>query len=327
MSQNASTDVPDLAELDSWFAGDQTSIRSGGNTVAEVVSIEDAERLLTLVEAHLVLNGRSDLRAPEDVAACVAGLGLLGLALQLADAHGLDSWPSAFQPFTRLCVEAETYTDDKVATLVHAARGAAQSYMFVRSDAREPLGSGGRAREALWTTLGEALAAHNKEHSKFPTEKDPGLDAHSIRLYSLVVNEMLSMGFGKKLPDFVGTSFATGGQLGWVSLLRIFMKHSRTEDALDLLAEQLVRDQAHGMSMDVRPSFGTQTGATGCGISTRGFPINLVMQLKAALASSGASDAQSLSTDSSSSTARLDEVLAQFRRHLEEESSGLVPVH
>merc|ERR1711920_756724 len=65
-----------------------------------------------------------------------------------------------------------------------------------------------------------------------------GLDAQSTRLYSLAVDEILaSQNNGGTLPKFLIRAICDGPS--WVCLLRLYMKHERLEDAVQLLVEQV----------------------------------------------------------------------------------------
>jgi hypothetical protein len=125
-----------------WFAQARRAPR------ASSLNVDDVRRWLSVVEAQLMLSGRDDMNSTSETAKAVASLGLLRLAVQVSQACGLDEWECAYQPFVKLCVDAETTPDDKVEALVNAARGPAQAYMFLNTDGAVPLGTGGCIRKA-----------------------------------------------------------------------------------------------------------------------------------------------------------------------------------
>lgn len=252
---------PDLALLRSWF---EEAERTAMDTV---VTLEDTERRLALVEAQMVMAGRNDLTAPADLAHCVAALGLLGLSLQICSAHGLDAWLFALQPFTRLCLAAERESDEKVGALVDAARGPAQAHMFVRSDGCEALGCGGSMRRGFWQSLEESLLAHTAEGRK---SKAP--NAETVRLYTLVADEVLASGRAVSeeegiLPRFIVKALAAGPS--WVALLRLYMKHRRAEEAVELVCSQLPE-----------PTHSASCSPSSAWSPLRDFPVELVVQLR-----------------------------------------------
>eukprot|EP00415_Alexandrium_ostenfeldii_P002108 UN2108 len=171
--------------------------------------------------------------APPKVAQSVASLGLLGLALQITQACQLDHWLFAVEPFLRLCQESDQSSDEKVATLVEAAQGPNMAFMFAESDGGVPLGVEGSPRQGLWKMLEESLRAL--------CDWQPGtgyLDAAGTKLYSPVAHEILSTQDPPgKLPEFITEALSTGPS--WVCLLRLYAKHLRLEEAVDLLREQL----------------------------------------------------------------------------------------
>lgn len=288
-----------LTSLKDWFSSPDMLRRKDS-----VISLAEAEKLLATVEAYIVCSGRSALCSPAHAARTVAGLGLLGLALRVASAHDLDLWQFAFQPFTKLCVEAEQNQESsKVDNLARAAKGPAQAYMFIRSDGREPLGQNGDICSGLWQTLEDGLLAVNRLLR--PVTAVPGaaagLDANCTRLYSLVADEVLSLCSGRSLPRFLVKVLSAGPS--WVSLLRLYMRHSCVEDSVELLAQQLKLCKS----------------ATGkperCPI-LQDFPVSLVVQLR-----NGICEQVAKKTGGSSECLQiLDGILTQFQNLLEEDS-------
>jgi len=258
---------------------------------AVTFTLADAERALAVAEANMVLCGQNEVRTASDAASSVASLGLLMLALRITQSHGLDPWKLALQPFLRLCLEAEHSTDDRVAGLIDAARGPAQAYMFVQSDGCEPLGVGGSTRTGLWQALEEGLGAvAGAQGAGQP------LDASATRLYSLVADEILSSHRGlEKLPEFLAGALASGPS--WVCLLRMYVKHDRFKDAVELLEEQL----------------------KACGPGPKrwsplqDFPVSLVLQLQRRVSQSA--DKEKSGQDVQRAT-KLESILAQFQRLL-----------
>lgn len=258
-----SAEPQDVAGLQQWFSAAQAA------SLGHAVSVEDARRLLAVVEAQMVLSGgRERVPPPAEAAEAVASLGLLRLAVQVAKACGLDPWQCALRPFVHLCVEAEQAPGEKVQALAAAARGPAQAYMFLHSDGAAPLGSGGSVLRAWWQTLEGTLA----EVTGVAGGKV--LDAAAARLYSLVASEILSFQAKAqrsgapqgRLPAFLVQCLGRGPS--WVCLLRLYMKHRLLEDALELLREQLRRCCAQLKALEVD---------AWCPL--RGFPAQLAVQL------------------------------------------------
>jgi len=227
--------VGDITGMRTWFA--EASLAAQGMAI----SLKDARRLLLVVEAQIVLSGSDDApAAAAETAEAVSSLGLVRLAAQVARTCSLDLWQCALRPFTRLCVEAETSSDEKVQALAAAARGPAQAYMFVRSDGAMPLGSGGNIRKAWWRTLEETLREATCRSGVSSTSSTDSLDASGVRLYSLVADEVLILQSGsQRLPGFLASALSSGPS--WVTLLRLYMKHRRVEDAVELLGDVLHR--------------------------------------------------------------------------------------
>jgi len=286
------------AELQSfreWFA--QAESRAERLTF----TLADGERLLAMTEAQMILSGRPGSLEPTEVARSVASLGLLGLALQLAEANGLDPWSSALQPFLRLCLESDHSSDDKLAELASAARGPTLAFMFAQSDGCEPLGVEGSVRGGLWRMLDESLRAVCGPH--------PGeafLSARGTQLYSLVAHEILSQEPPATLPGFLAEALSRGPS--WVCLLRLYAKHARLEDAVDLLREQLKACKPTLEPLEWSP--------------LQAFPVQLAVQLQRSLR-------RRVAEERSGAVAKLadelDDVLAQFRRALEDMEARLEP--
>lgn len=279
----------EFSSFRSWFAEAKDRARAATFTVA------DAERLLSIAEAHMILSGRTELCTPSDVAHSVAALGLLGLALRVTRAYSLDAWQFAFQPFLRLCTETEGCADAKVMALVDAARGPAQAYMFHRSDGHDPLGTSGSARGGWWQTLEESLRAVSG-----PRTNGHQLDAAGTRLYSLAADHILShQRTNGRLSRFIAKAL-TGGP-AWVCLLRLYMKYERMEDAVELLGEQLKSCKLHDEPTLWSP--------------LRDFPVSLVVQLKRYVSNRAQEEK---SGDISHLATVLDAILAQFQDLLED---------
>eukprot|EP00929_Paragymnodinium_shiwhaense_P100306 TRINITY_DN62540_c0_g1_i1.p1 TRINITY_DN62540_c0_g1~~TRINITY_DN62540_c0_g1_i1.p1 ORF type:complete len:1571 (+),score=373.03 TRINITY_DN62540_c0_g1_i1:53-4765(+) len=302
VADNTKAGTDDLDDMRAWF---DTAEQTCNDCV---FTLKDAERLLTTVEAQMVLSGRSDLRAPADLAGCVAGLGLLALALQICAAHSLDAWQFALQPFARLCVASESDADEKVAALVDAARGPPQAHMFVRSDGCEPLGTDGSKRKALWRALEEGLAqTARRQQGAGLGPSAPLLSADSARLYSLVAEEILSgRQSDEALPEFLVAAMSAGPS--WVSLLRLFMKHGRIEETIVLLTSQLERCGPPSVSAAAR-------GAGGGALAWSpldDFPLSLVGQLRTAV--NQKAELERPKGETNRQLGRLDAVLSQFRK-------------
>jgi len=281
-----------LDGLQDWFSQADTASKES------TISLQDAQGLLATVEAYMVLCGRSDLVSPSNAARTVAGLGLLGLALQVARAYELDVWQFAFQPFTQLCVELENCTDDKARSLAQAAQGPAQAYMFVNSDGNEALGCEGSLSKAFWCSLEEGLRAAGElqvgEHAV--------CDAASARLHSLVAHEVLSLSPEMPLPRFLLRTLSAGPS--WVGLLRLYMRHSRAKDAVELLGEELQLCQERQQSRDP------------CALSAlRQFPASVAVQLRNGLREQSSREGSSGSTEL---VASLDTILTQLESLLED---------
>lgn len=262
-----------------------------------VFTLADAERLLAVTEAKMILSGKTGSQAPSQIAHSVATLGLLGLALQVAQACRLDSWQFAFQPFLRLCMDSEKCSDDAVMALTDAARGPTQAFMFAQADGCEPLGVEGSARRGLWRMLEECLRAASGG-SEAP--EGHGLDASGARLYSLAADEILSSQQpAGSLPRFITRALAEGPS--WVCLLRLYMKHRRLEDAVDLVGQQLQACRPQREPFEWSP--------------LQDFPVQLVVQLQRCLVQKADTEK---SDQASQSVLALDEILAQFQRMLKD---------
>lgn len=241
---------PELNDLRGWFSSGQDS--TGGS----VFTVDDARRLLALVEGQLVFQGRTQVQTPSDMARGLASVGLLVLAVQIATTHGLDLWHAAFQPFTKLCLEAGDANEGSTRAKVWAdvAVGEGQSYMFVRGDSMEPLcggsleGGAGHLAEGLWQSLDGCLRAVARNH-----ERGKALDAQGARLYSLVADAVLA-GSSKPLPSWLSDPLSSGGS--WICLLRLYMKHRRVQDAATLL------DEAVQGNADMGPGLARLAGAS-----------------------------------------------------------------
>jgi len=224
-------------DLRAWFS------EAAQKTSQALLSIEDIHGILAVVEARLLAMGRSDLGLPLDVARSAASLGHLNLAIATAQAQSLDLWSAAFQPFLSLCIELEQGSPEKANNLVQAARGPSQGHMFVSTDSSEPLGSGGVISKGLWKMLVTALLAVGSNGS---VDADAGheLDASSVRLHSLVLDEIFACDAGGEFVQELIARLRKGSS--WVSLLRLYMKHAREEDAVELFREQLGRCSSIG---------------------------------------------------------------------------------
>eukprot|EP00927_Polykrikos_kofoidii_P049023 TRINITY_DN43171_c0_g1_i1.p1 TRINITY_DN43171_c0_g1~~TRINITY_DN43171_c0_g1_i1.p1 ORF type:complete len:1573 (+),score=263.95 TRINITY_DN43171_c0_g1_i1:65-4783(+) len=329
-------DDENLDELRTWFS---TAERAGGN--AQTVSLDEVERVLALVEARTLLSRGSDLREPVDVARCLASLGLLALSLQICLCHGLDMWHCALLPFTRLCLTSARTGDDitgntQIALLAGAAVGSSQTFMFVRSDGGEPLGSGGSLHRGLWHMLREGMAraadwtrtleekgaspaaiaaSAATATTAIPSAAAGSLTASGVRFYSLVADELLRSsrdehgkqhagGKCKRLPTFVSETLSAGPS--WVCLLRLFMKHACFEDAVDLLSTQLKRCCAVAVGRTWSP--------------LQDFPVALVAQFRGWLGQRA--DEERHRSDYALYLRALDAILAQFKALLFEEAEA-----
>eukprot|EP00931_Biecheleriopsis_adriatica_P049546 TRINITY_DN28669_c0_g1_i1.p1 TRINITY_DN28669_c0_g1~~TRINITY_DN28669_c0_g1_i1.p1 ORF type:complete len:1533 (+),score=289.35 TRINITY_DN28669_c0_g1_i1:38-4636(+) len=228
----------DMGAVQQWFSQASEASRD------LVISAEDARRMLTVVEAQMVLSGREGMCQAAEAAEAVANLGLVRLAVRVAQTCGLDLWQCALRPFVHLCVKAENAPDEVVQALAAAAQESAQAYMFVQSDGAWPLGSGGSVRRAWWQTLEETLREVSGQRPAVKVASQSSslavpLDAAATRLYSLVASEVLSLNAAsqKRLPDFLVDALSAGPS--WVTLLRIYMKHCQLEEAIELLGSQL----------------------------------------------------------------------------------------
>eukprot|EP00932_Pfiesteria_piscicida_P016889 SRR837773.3793.p1 GENE.SRR837773.3793~~SRR837773.3793.p1 ORF type:complete len:336 (-),score=63.58 SRR837773.3793:36-974(-) len=283
-----------------WLAG-------AGQGNLHLISLADVERQLAVLEARLVLCGdggsgaapaTAKLDSPASAARKVAELGLLGLALRIAAAQNLDPWQVALQPFLRLCFEVDGRGAGKAAALAEAARGPAQDLMFLRTDGVEALGASGDTAQAWWQTL---------EHALDVAGNSGCMDASRRRLYSLAAEELLSWRPKDALPEFLAKALSQGH--AWVSLLRLYMKHDRLEDAVELLAAQL------------RLCQDTVTGAGAVRPERRwtplqDFPVALVVQLERATANAAAcleGLPQSAAQQRRESAAKLHRILTQFK--------------
>lgn len=287
-----------------------------------IVLLKDAERCLALTEARLILCGGGGQGRPpptdgEELAAGaaarrVAKLGLLALALKVATAHELDPWPYALQPFVRLCLEAERPgSDGQVAAVASAARGPTQVYMFVHGDASEPLGcSGGDAVQGWWQALEAGLNAAAGDNTSNPQSLG-FLNASGGRLYSLVVDEVLaSRPAAQPLPRFLVKRLANGPT--WVILLRLYMKHRRLEDAVNLIGEQLKCCELTVTSFT--PAKRLQWSPL------QDFPVSLAVQLQRCIRRTADQDRDSRFLDLAT---ELDRILAQFQSLLADSDRGV----
>lgn len=284
-----------LAGFGSWFAEAEGACREA------LLTLEDADRLLAVVEAQMVLSDRSDAHAPADVAPRVAALGLLALALQITIACGLDPWQFALQPFLCLCLESEQNLD-KVTALVDAARGPSQAHMFVRSDGCQPLGSGGSASRAFWQMLEAGLEAVCRTSD----EEGKALDASGVRLYSLVADQILESQPLRRLPNFLRNKLRAGSS--WVCLLRLYMKHRCLEDAASLLGEQLRAGELRARSAERSHRS-----------PLHDFPVSLAVQLQQYARNVTAKEKTGAGVTAASHLAdALDAILAQLQRLVED---------
>jgi len=265
---------------------------------SSIISLRDAHGLLATVEAYMVLCGRSDLISPSNAARTVAGLGLLGLALQVARAYQLDLWEFVFRPFTQLCVELETCTEDKALSLAQAAQGPAQAYMFVSSDGNEPLGCQGSLSKAFWATLEEGL----RVASELQAGDSESCVASSARLHTLVAHEVLTVRPEDALPDFLVKALSTGPS--WIGLLRLYMRHSRTKEAVDLLVDELKLCQER---LELSDSLALSKLSQ--------FPISLAVQLRAGIQELSG---KQMSDDNPKLLVTLDTILTQLECLLED---------
>jgi len=227
----------DVSALGDWFREAEFV------TMDSVITLRDAENLLATVEAHLLLAEDGQMRTPDEAAKKVASLGLLCLALQVTQAHNLDPWEFALQPFLRICVSAENDVEGRVEALTKAAKLPMQAQMFVRSDGLAPLGVSGNTSKGLWQTLEKALvsAVEHTDGAEHPS-------AARIRLYTLVADELLARNSFDKLPRFILNTLSNGP--GWVSLLRLYIKYNCLRDGVDLLEKLLKAAQRQAMSLD-----------------------------------------------------------------------------
>jgi hypothetical protein len=280
----------EISDFRRWFS------EAAQKAAATAFSMEDASRLLAMTEANMILSGKGEIGSPSTVARSIAAIGLLGLALQLVEFCNLDPWQCAFQPYVHLCVESTTCSEENIRTLVDAAKGPTQMHMFVHSDGHEALGTCGSAQRGLWQMLEEGLMASSK--------MEPGgrkLSATGARLYSLVAEEILSVQqSGKGLPGFIRRILSNNPF--WVSLLRVFLKHERIDDAVELLAEKLKSCKLEEDAQTESP--------------LQDFPICLIVQLKRHVGRK--SDEMRLNQISEATKQKLEEILLQFRDSLED---------
>jgi len=280
----------ELSDFRSWFS------EAAQKAVATAFSIADASRLLAMTEAGMILSGKSEIGSPSTVARSVAAIGLLGLALQLVEFCKLDPWQCAFQPFVHLCIESTACTEENIRTLVDAARGPAQTHMFMHSDGHEALGTCGSAQRGLWQMLEEGLMAFSRTEPEGRT-----LSANGAHLYSRVSDEILSVQESDKgLPGFLRRILSHSPF--WVFLLRLFLKYERIDDAVELLAEKLKSCKRQDDAPAESP--------------LQDFPICLIVQLKRHV--SRKSDEIGLNQISEATTQKLEEILLQFRESLED---------
>eukprot|EP00928_Gymnodinium_smaydae_P039247 TRINITY_DN26847_c0_g5_i1.p1 TRINITY_DN26847_c0_g5~~TRINITY_DN26847_c0_g5_i1.p1 ORF type:complete len:1564 (+),score=258.53 TRINITY_DN26847_c0_g5_i1:102-4694(+) len=293
-ADQSTPDMEDLDQLRSWFAEAEVKAPS------MVVTVADVEKLLAVIEAQMVMAGRSDLSSSADLAYCVAALGLLGLALRICSSDGLDLWKFAFQPFVKLCLAADGEPDDKVAALADAARGPSQTYMFARSDGCEPLGCNGSVRAGFWQTLQQSLVQVSNPSSG----RASGLSSDTARLHSLVAGEVLAS--GAELPAFVQDAMSEGS--AWIRLLRLYMKYNRASDAVDLLERQLKRCGP--------PSVAAMAASEKIWSPLQDFPAPLVVQLRTWLAQQ--SDSRRSDSANGKSLEKLEALIAKYRDLLAE---------
>lgn len=315
---------PDVKVLRPWFAEAASQIERK----TQVVTLQQAQQLLSVVEAQLILSGDTRMTPSLGEAAAVARLGLLGLSLQVAAAIGLDAWEHALQPFLGLILKAEQDRQDdardekkdmdcgledsggskasggkkqrqkmsKVQELLALAQGPAMAYMFRSSDGSQPLGTGGCIVTALWQMLEDGIAR--------VTGSRGGLTAQHARLYALVADEVLQARPQVQLPSFILT-LSTGPF--WVTLLRLYMKHRKLEEAV-LLLEELLRK-----SSSKRPATALETSPWDPLLD---FPVQLLVQLRRSLAAQSKREPSGPATKLGES---LDTMLEQFAGLLEEQ--------
>jgi len=280
----------ELSDFRSWFS------EAAQKAMATAFSIADASRLLAMTEANMILSGKGEIGSPSTVARSIAAIGLLGLSLQVVEFCSLDPWQCAFQPFVHLCVESTTCSEENIRTLVDAARGPTQTHMFMHSDGNEALGTCGSAQRGLWQMLEEGLMAISRMEPE-----GRKLGATGAHLYSRVADEILSVQqSGKGLPGFIRRILSHSPF--WVCLLRLFLKHERIDDAVELLSEKL---KSCKLQEDARAESPLQD-----------FPICLIVQLKRHVGRE--SDEIRLNQISEVTTRKLEEILLLFRESLED---------
>lgn len=303
-------DPQNVANFREWFTEAQSTATQTGT-----FRLCDAEALLVTTEAQMVLCGRSEAHSAPQAAQSVAALGLLGLALQITHANGLDPWQFALQPFVRLCIESES-CPDKVAAMVDVVQGPAQAYMLGHSDGRESLGTGRCLHSGWWNALEQGLwAARSSGGDSGPRGAAlvdgivAPLDADATRLYSLVADEVLSAQPAVALPIFVTRTLSAGPS--WVCLLRLYMKHRHLGEAVQLLGQQLWRSRGGLPRAVAEPQHWSPL---------QGFPVSLVVQLRTYI---GQEAKRHRGGTCSEYAEELDAILAGFQRLLEESEKCL----
>mmetsp|Transcript_73362 Transcript_73362/g.174775 ORF Transcript_73362/g.174775 Transcript_73362/m.174775 type:complete len:488 (+) Transcript_73362:28-1491(+) len=284
-----SEDANSLDSLRQFFNG-----KAQAAEVQSVFTLSDAEKLLAVVEAEITGASRHESQsAPLVLARKAAEQGLLLMALELAQHFHLDLWQAALQPFTRLCLDLEHEGgsghggSSRLEEVLAAARGPAQGYMFVASDAQEPLLQKegehvgmDRRLVALWATLEEGLLAVS----------GAAPDAASIRLYSLVAEEVVAReardashnrggrGWGRTLPSFLTAVLSKGP--GWSQLLQVYMKYSRWPAAVELVTSRVSEAEVAVRTERVEPSV---TSTSTAPLLLQAFPLHHVLKLQACM--------------------------------------------
>jgi len=181
-----------------------------------IINPERIKLELIWTEAKIALRGSSTTTSsPEEVIATLCSLGLVHQGLALAQALNIDTWTSVVKPFLRLCLLVDKHPKT-ICSITDAAAGPNLSSMFLRNDGCEPL-------------------AYNKDHVAAPLWESLREVCHRTGHSVDVANELLTLQPHEPLPGFILKALDNQ----WVTLLRLYMKHSDTEESLKLLEKKL----------------------------------------------------------------------------------------
>jgi len=191
-----------------------------------IITAADLHRQLSIIEGRMLLaKSRSRVAAsesPEEVAPCLAKVGLFSAAIHICRMFDIDCWENATKQYVHFIMQTIDRNDIIDRVLQCRQLGIPVTEMFSQTDSVVPLYCGQNWVNACWKTLEDALEGFGE---------DP--------LYAHVTNEVLLLckTIGVELPMFLQAAMSTDSR--WVTLLRLYMKHSRADLAVRLVERRL----------------------------------------------------------------------------------------